>query len=96
MAMDMMTGIHSVFAPADDPAEDSILVKKLERGEGVWALKKDLLGFEFDGAPGRHTIWLEEEKRDKLLAALKSWLRGSKRNSLGVPFADFESTVAKV
>ena len=55
LSTSVMTGVHDVFVPGEDPAEDSISVKKLERGEGVWALKKDLLGFEFDGAPGRHT-----------------------------------------
>ena len=68
----VMNGIHDVFPPSDDPASDSISVKKLKKGKGAWALQKDLLGFEFDGSPGTHTIWLEEEKRDKLLVTLKS------------------------
>ncbi len=45
----VMTGIHYVF-PADiTDSEDSILVKKLLKGEGQYSLIKTLLGFEFDG-----------------------------------------------
>ena len=73
----VMTGVHDVFPPSDDPAEDSISVKKLRKGEGVWALQKELLGFEFDGSPGKHTLWLAEEKRHAILATMKGWLRGS-------------------
>ena len=92
----VMTGVHDIFPPSDDPAEDSISVKKLRKGEGVWALQKELLGFEFDGSPGKHTLWLAEEKRDAILATMKGWLRGSRRAGLGVPFEDFESVTAKI
>jgi hypothetical protein len=40
-------------------------------------------------------MWLEGEKRAKLLTILHSWLRVGTQNR-GVPFVEFESVVAKV
>ncbi len=42
------------------------------KGEEQYSLLKMLLGFEFDGK--QKTMWLEEEKRAKLLTILHSWL----------------------
>ncbi len=39
-------------------------------------------------------MWLEEEKRAKLLTILHSWLRAGSLNR-GIPFGDFESVIAK-
>ena len=67
--------------------------KKLLEGEGHYSLFKTLLGFDFDGK--RKTMWLEEEKRAKLLTILHSWLRSGSLNC-GIPFGKFESVIAKV
>jgi hypothetical protein len=52
-----------------------------------------LLGFNFDGQQKR--MWLEEEKRAKLLTILHSWLRAGERKC-GVPFVKFKSVVEKL
>ena len=92
----IMTGIHCLFPPLANPSRDSISIKKLKKGEGVWALQKDLLSFEFNGLPGTHMIWLEDAKSDKLLVTVKSWLRGSRSAGLGLPFDEFKFTISKV
>ena len=56
-------------------------------------LFKTMLGFNFDGK--QKTMWLEEEKRAKLLTILHGWLWGSSRNH-GIPFREFESVIQKV
>ena len=35
----------------------------------MWALTKEILGFEFDRA--KKTVWLSSDKRDSLLTILK-------------------------
>ncbi len=93
VATAIMTGIHDVF-PADIvDGNDPISEKKLLKGEGQYSHMKTLLGFDFDGK--RKTMWLEEEKRAKLLTILHSWLRASSLNR-GIPFGEFESVIAKV
>ena len=68
VATAIMTGIHNVF-PADiDNSNDPISEKKLLKG----------VGFDFDGK--QKTMWLEEEKRAKLLTILHSWLRTGSLN----------------
>ena len=93
VATAVMTGIHDVF-PADlHDNNDPISEKKLLKGEGQYSMLKTLLGFDFDG--NRKTLWLEEEKRAKLLTILHQWLRATSRER-GVPFTEFESVVAKL
>jgi hypothetical protein len=93
VATSILTGIHDVF-PADIvDSNDPISKKKLLKGEGQYLLFKALLGFNFDGK--RKTMWLEEEKRAKLLTILHSWLRAGSLNR-GIPFGEFESMIAKV
>jgi hypothetical protein len=60
IATAMMCGIHDVFPPTAMPECDPISDKKLRKGEGAWALIKDILGLTFDGT--EHTIWLASEK----------------------------------
>jgi hypothetical protein len=72
VATAIMTGIHDVF-PADIINNDDPISKKnLLKGEGQYSLLKMLLGFDFGGK--QKTMWLEEEKRAKLLTILHSWL----------------------
>ena len=93
VATAIMMGIHDVF-PADIvDSNDPISEKKLVKGEGQYSLFKTILGFDFDGK--RKTMWLEEEKRAKLLTILHSWLRAGSLNR-GIPFREFESVIAKL
>jgi hypothetical protein len=93
VATAIMTGIHDVF-PADIvDSNDPISENKFLKGEGQYSLFKMLLGFEFDGK--QKMMWLEEEKRAKLLTILHSWLRAGSLNR-GIPFGEFESVIAKL
>ena len=62
-----MTGIHDVFPLDKYDKEDSISLKKIPKKESVWATINNVLGFEFDGNPGEHTIWLTEDRRTDIL-----------------------------
>ena len=90
----ILHGIHDVFPPEDDKDTDPISFKKIMKGEGKWALVKDILGFTFDGE--HKTLWLEEPKRDALVTILKGWIRSAESGYHGVPIKEFESIVAKV
>jgi hypothetical protein len=93
VATAVMTGIHDVFPANINDGDDPISKKKLLKGDGQYSLMKTLLGFDFDG--NRKTLWLEEEKRAKLLTILHQWLRATSRKH-GIPFNEFESVVAKL
>jgi hypothetical protein len=90
-----MTGIHDVFPPNDeDDSDDPISEKKLKQLEAQYATLKTLLGFHFDGIT--KTMWLESAKREKLLTILRGWIRTGHRGTAGIPFKEFESTIAKI
>jgi len=91
----IMTGIHDVFPANDeDDGDDPISEKKLKKLEGQYSTTKTLLGFEFDGI--HKTMWLDATKREKLLTILRGWIRTGHRGSAGIPFKEFESTIAKI
>ena len=90
----VMMGIHDVFPASEDAAVDPISLKKLEKGEGEWALLKEILGFDFDG--DKKTMILAVAKREFLLTILHKWIRGAKAGQSGIPFAEFESVIAKM
>lgn len=49
----ILHGIHSVFPPpaaTGHKGEDPVSLKKLKQGDGLWATRKELLGWIFDGA----------------------------------------------
>jgi len=94
VARGILHGIHDVFPPSKDDGTDPISNKKLRKGEGTFATSKCLIGFEFDGV--KKTIWLEEKKRASLLQILHQWIRGAVKGKRGIPFAEFESIVAKL
>ena len=71
----IMTGIHDVFPSDKDDKEDAISVKKILKNEAAWAVIKNVLGFEFDGNPGEHTIWLTEDRRTNISTKLENWIR---------------------
>ena len=88
-----MHGIHSVFPPpavSGHVGEDPISEKKLRDGEGLWEVKKEILGWMMDGAS--RCIELAEKKRLALLAELKCVLRMKR----GVPFKRFQKFVGKL
>ncbi len=89
-----MAGIHDVFPADDDDSNDPILEKKLKQGNGEYATKKIILGFEFDGI--NKTLWLEEAKQAHMLTVLQGWICSSKAGMMGIPFKEFESVIAKV
>ena len=93
VASEVMLGIHDVFPANIVNSNDPISEKKLKKGEGQYSTLKTLLGFDFNGT--RKTMWLEEEKRTKLLTSLKGWIRSGEREQ-GIPFKEFESTIAKL
>jgi hypothetical protein len=90
----VMHGINDVFPPDAEDYKDPISPKKMQKGEGTWALQKDILGFTFSGT--NTTLWLEAPKRESLLTILHQWLRASRATNAGVPFEEFKSVVAKV
>jgi hypothetical protein len=90
----IMEGIHDIFPPDDDDANDPISEKKLLKRDGQYDVLKTLLGIEFDGV-GK-TLWLEAAKREKLLTTLHTWIRMASRGHGGIPFKQFEITIAKL
>jgi hypothetical protein len=83
-----------MFPPSNNDSKYPILANKLQKGDGTFKSKKCILGFNFDN--DSKTIWLEEEKRAALLTILHQWLRGATISERGIPFAEFESVMAKL
>ena len=96
VASAVMHGIHDVFPAHSEPEHDPISLKKLQKGDGQWALNKALLGFVFNGNPSAKTMQLKHPKREFLLAILHKWLRASSRTRAGIQFVEFELVVAKM
>ena len=89
----VLHGIHSVFPPpaiSGHNGEEPVSVKKLLEGEGLWEVRKEILGWIFDGAT--RCIELAEKKRDAILAELKTCLRIKS----GVGFNRFQKLVGKL
>jgi hypothetical protein len=86
----MLHGIHSVFPPSANPEDDPVSYKKLLAGDDVWAVRKEILGWIFDGL--LRTMELQPEKvSTKLLDALSSAIS---RKSL--PLKDFRTLLGKL
>jgi hypothetical protein len=89
----LLHGIHAVFPPAPttstNPDDEPISLKKLKEGEGVWAFRKEILGWIFDGIT--RTIELPPGKLDKIRAAVKKVLRAQHAST-----SDFQSLVGKL
>ncbi|KAL7526943.1 hypothetical protein ACHAWF_001977 [Thalassiosira exigua] len=89
----ILHAIHSVFPPPDitgHAGEDPISVKKMLEDEGLWAVRKDILGWMMDGAT--RCIKLAEAKQKAILAKLKVVLR----MKWGVPFKRLQKLVGKL
>ena len=69
-----MAGIHDVFPPDKDYKEDAISLMKFFKKEAVWSTIINVLGFEFYGNPGEHTIWITEYLRTDIITKLKKWI----------------------
>jgi hypothetical protein len=53
LAQAILHGIHSVFPPpavTGHAGEDPVALKKLKQGDGLFAMRKEILGWIFDGA----------------------------------------------
>ena len=89
----LLHGIHSVFPPAPhtstNPDDEPVSLKKLQEGEGVWAFRKEILGWIFDGI--NRTIELPPGKLDKIRQTVKKLLL---RQHASVP--EFQSTLGKL
>ena len=96
IANGVMHSVHDMFPAQEQDNEDPISMKKIKKGEGVWALQKDILGFTFGGKAGRKTLQLEAPKQEFLLLTLHKWLRTAQQMGAPVPFDEFESIVAKL
>ncbi len=83
-----------MFPPNVDNSCNPISEKKLTQGERQYSMQKTLLGFDFDGT--NKTMWLEAAKQEKLLTLLKGWVQAGTRGTIGIPFKEFESMVAKI
>ena len=55
-----------------------------------------MLGFEFDGNPGEHAIWLTEDSRTDILAKLKKWIREGEHRKNVTPFEEFLTYLVKL
>jgi hypothetical protein len=67
----VLHGIHSVFPPLSvtgHAGEDPVSIKKLKQGDGLWATRKELLGWVFDGA--KQCIELPQDKVEKITAEI--------------------------
>ena len=69
---------------------DPVSLKKLKAGEGLWEVRKDILGWMMDGAT--RCIELAEKKQAAILLELKRLLRIKN----GVRFKDLERLVGKL
>jgi hypothetical protein len=68
----MLHGVHSVFPPVEmtqHPGGDSIAENKIDKGDGKWEFKKEILGWIFDGI--NYTMQLPAEKCDKIIKLIK-------------------------
>jgi hypothetical protein len=78
----MIHGIHSIFPPPEitkHTGEDPISEKKIAKGEGVWAVEKEILGWIFDGK--NYTIRLPSQKIKDIIKLIRGMLK-MKRPSL--------------
>jgi hypothetical protein len=68
--------VHSIFPPPEvtgHSGEESISMKKLLQGDGLWDNRKEILGWLFDGAT--RCIELPTDKQERMLIELKSIVR---------------------
>lgn len=72
----VLHGIHSIFPPpavTGHDGEDPVALQKLMQGDGIWDVRKEILGWVFDGV--RRCIELPQAKVESLLAELHTTSR---------------------
>jgi hypothetical protein len=69
----VLIGINDAFPTNIINGNNPISEKKLIKGEGQYSLFKTVLRFDLNG--NRKTMWLEEEKRAKLLTTFHGWIQ---------------------
>ena len=82
-------GIHDVLPLDRKDEDDPIFLKKILKKEGAWAVVKYVLGFNFDGNPGEHTIWPTKQRWDDILAVIKKWIREGEDITKDILFEEF-------
>jgi hypothetical protein len=88
----VLHGIHSVFPPpavTGHDGEDPVSQKKLAQGDGLWAIRKEILGWVFDGA--KRCIELPPDKVEKLTTEIHSITRKA-----AIPRKQFEQLRGKL
>ena len=88
----LLHAIHYVFPPPSvtgGTEEDPVAMKKLLQGDGLWATRKELLGWVFDGI--KRCIELPPEKHDRI----QSELHGI-RHRIKTPRKDLERLQGKL
>jgi hypothetical protein len=87
----MLHAIHSVFPPPASgiPEDDPISYKKLLAGDGIWAVRKEILGWIFDGI--LRTMELPPEKIEKIMESLATAI-SQKR----LPLKEFRTLLGKL
>ena len=83
-------GIHDIFPPDANDEEDPTSLKKLRKGDGAWALRKDVLGWTFDGE--NKTVELQEDRVRDLRKGLKDMLR----SRTAIPLNTFQKVAGKL
>ena len=87
----LLHAIHDLFPSYKSrPEDDPVSLKKLKKLEGAWMVRKDILGWTFDGK--NKTMELEKDKLDKLMSLTKTALRAKR----GIPFKEFYSMSGKM
>jgi hypothetical protein len=85
--------IHSVFpspaATGTPDAKDPVSIKKLQKGDGRWDTRKEVLGYMLDGI--RRTVQLPTDRAEDLLKEIRSILRKQR-----VPIKRFRSIAGRL
>ena len=89
-------GIHDVLPLDRKDEDDPIFLKKILKKEGAWAVVKYVLGFNFDGNPREHNIWLTKQRRDNFLGVHNKWIREGKDSAKGISADEFRRYTSKL
>ena len=85
--------IHSVFPPPEVTGHENgkppLSPKKLDKGDGQWRVKKEKLGFEWNGR--RRTVRLPKEKAKKYVCETKTMLHKKR-----APIKKFQTAVGRL
>ena len=96
IATGAMSVIHDILPPNTKHKDNPIPLKKILKKEGVWAVVKYGLGFNFDRNPREHTIWLTEKRREDIFSVLKKYIQEGKGSNKDIPFEEFRQYTSKL